>query len=60
MIYPPPNASTPIYAVCNMSDTPAYMSSCNPLTDGTQCAYNQNDLQSLTKLCSLICAGCSA
>ena len=60
-IYPPPNASAPIYALCNMSDSPApFQASCSPLDDD-RCDYPPEMGPAdprLGELCRLICAGC--
>ena len=60
-LQPPPNASSLIYATCNMTESAApYVDSCDPLED-PNCNY-PSDMQPndprMGALCVLICSGC--
>jgi hypothetical protein len=54
-IFPPQNASAPIYASCNITRGDPYTASCNPLDD-SGCVW---DTSNLASLCALICVGCT-
>ena len=61
-IMPPPNASAPIYATCNMSHVEApYVASCLPGDENPACVWPPDmglaDPR-LATLCALICGGC--
>ena len=59
-LQPPPNASAPIYAHCNMTHAPApFVTSCSP-QDDAGCVWPADMTESdprIGALCSLICGG---
>lgn len=46
-----------IIATCNSTGTPAFSSSCSPI-DNPSCTYTQNDPDSHTSICRMLCNRC--